>query len=56
MAATHLHHVYDYTNVARAFWQEHFEGWLARRIIDAHAQVCDPALRLDDPTEEMRRS
>jgi hypothetical protein len=56
VATTHLHHVFDYTDVDRAFWQEHLEGWLPRRILDAHAHICDPALRLDEPTEEMRRS
>jgi len=51
-----LHHVFDYTDVDRQFWQEHLEGWLPRRILDAHVHVCDPALRLETPTEAMRRS
>jgi hypothetical protein len=51
-----LHHVFDYTGVDRAFWEEQLEGWLPRRLLDAHAHVCDPALRLEAPTEEMRRS
>ena len=30
----HLHHVYDYTDVDRAFWTEHIEGWLPQRVAD----------------------
>lgn len=52
----HLHHVYDYTDVDRAFWAEHLEAWMPPRIIDAHAHVTDPALRLETPTETQRRS
>jgi len=51
-----LHHVFDYTDVDRAFWEEHLEGWLPKRLIDAHVHVTDPSLRLKKPTEEKRRS
>lgn len=56
MATTHLHHVFDYTDVDRAFWAEHLEGWLPKRIIDAHVHVSDPALEIIKPTEAARRS
>jgi hypothetical protein len=50
-----LYYVWDYTDVDRAFWAEHLEGWLPRRIIDAHTHVTNPAHRLEPMTEEMRR-
>ena len=28
-----LHHVWQYTDVDRAFWQEHLEDWLPAEII-----------------------
>ncbi len=55
MANTHIHHVFEYTDVDRAFWQEHLEGWLPRRIIDAHVHIADPALQHTPPTPEQRR-
>ncbi len=55
MERVHLHHVFDYTDVDRAFWAEHLEGWVPWRIVDAHAHVVNPALRLRPMTEEMRR-
>lgn len=50
-----LHYVWQYTDVDRAFWQEHLEGWLPSRIFDAHTHVIDPALRREPMTAEMRR-
>jgi len=50
-----LYYVWEYTDVDRAFWAEHLEGWLPRRIIDAHTHVTNPAHRLEPMTEEMRR-
>ena len=50
-----LHHVWDYRDVDRAFWQEHLEGWLPERITDAHMHVARPEHRLRPMTEEMRR-
>ena len=55
MKPIHLHHVWDYTDVDRAFWRRHLEDWLPPRIIDAHIHVIDPATRLEPMTEEMRR-
>ena len=39
-----LHHVWNYTDVDRAFWEEHLADWLPERIVDAHVHVADPAL------------
>lgn len=50
-----LHHVWRYTDVDRAFWREHLDGWLPRRIIDAHTHVCEPKFRTTTMTEAMRR-
>jgi glutamate-1-semialdehyde 2,1-aminomutase len=50
-----LHHVWEYTEVDRVFWNEHLAGWLPRRIFDAHTHVNDPRFRLVAPTEAMRR-
>ena len=50
-----LHFVWNYTDVDRAFWAEHFEDWLPRRILDAHTHIADPRLRLAPMTEAMRR-
>lgn len=50
-----LHHVWQYTDVDRAFWQEHLEAWLPPRIFDAHTHVNEPEFRLQQPTEEKRR-
>jgi len=51
----HLHHVWDYTDVDRAFWDEHLADWLPRRIVDAHTHVVDPALRIEPMTPAKRR-
>lgn len=50
-----LQYVWDYTDVDRAFWTEHLEGWVPQGIIDAHTHVTDPGHRLEPKTEEMRR-
>jgi hypothetical protein len=50
-----LYYVWDYTDVDRAFWEEHLEGWLPERIIDAHTHVADPGHRREPMTEAMRR-
>ncbi|MHB8973011.1 MAG: amidohydrolase family protein [Pirellulaceae bacterium] len=55
MTSTPLHFHWHYTDVDRAFWTEHLEEWLPRRIIDAHMHVADPRLRLTPMTEVMRR-
>ena len=50
-----LHFLWHYTDVDRAFWAEHLEGWLPRRILDAHTHVTDPRQRFAPMTEAMRR-
>jgi predicted TIM-barrel fold metal-dependent hydrolase len=50
-----LHHVWQYTDADRAFWQEHLEPWLPRRIFDAHTHVNEPRFRVHQMTEEKRR-
>jgi len=50
-----LHHVWQYTDVDRAFWAEHLEGWVPRRIVDAHTHVVDPACRTVPVTDAKRR-
>ena len=52
---THLHYVWDYRDVDRAFWDEHLADWLPRRIIDAHTHVAKPSFRLEPMTDEKRR-
>ena len=50
-----LHHVWTYTDVDRAVWEEHLAPWLPQRVFDAHTHVNDPRFRLETPTVEMRR-
>jgi len=50
-----LHHVWQYTDVDRAFWQEHLEPWVPRRVFDAHTHVNEPRFRVEEMTEEKRR-
>jgi predicted TIM-barrel fold metal-dependent hydrolase len=50
-----LHSVWQYTDVDRAFWDEHLEPWLPRRIIDAHTHIMLPAHRITPLTEARRR-
>ena len=50
-----LYHVWNYTDVDRAFWEQHLAGWLPQRIFDAHTHVHSPELRRSKPTEEKRR-
>jgi len=50
-----LYFVWNYSDVDRAFWQEHFEPWLPRRLIDAHTHIARPAHRLQPMTDAMRR-
>ena len=51
-----LHHVFTYNDVDRAFWSEHLEPWVPKRIIDAHVHVNDPKYEIETVTEEMLRS
>jgi Amidohydrolase len=50
-----LHHVWQYTDVDRAFWERHLEDWVPKRIFDAHTHVNEPQFRVVERTEEMRR-
>lgn len=52
---TPLYFVWNYTDVDRAFWEEHLEGWLPRRIFDAHTHMALPSHRLVPMTEAMRK-
>ena len=56
MNPVHLHHVWTYADVDRAFWVEHLDDWVPRRIIDAHTHISDPAHRTETVTDAMRRS
>jgi len=51
-----LHHVYTYNDVDRAFWAEHLESWVPKRIIDAHIHVNNPKFQIETVTEEMLKS
>jgi hypothetical protein len=55
MSSVPLHHVWNYTDVDRAFWEQHLEDWVPRRVFDAHTHVNEPRFRLVACTEEMRR-
>lgn len=50
-----LHHVWQYTDVDRAFWAEHLEGWVPRRVFDPHTHVQDKRFCLEPMTEDKRR-
>jgi predicted TIM-barrel fold metal-dependent hydrolase len=55
MESVPLHHVWEYTDLDRAFWREHLEDWLPPRIFDAHTHVSDPRFRREEMTEQKRR-
>jgi len=55
MADIPLYHVWNYTDVDCAFWAEHLEEWVPRRVLDAHTHIIDPRLRLLPMTEARRR-
>jgi hypothetical protein len=55
MNPTPLYFVWDYNDVDRAFWAEHLEDWLPRRMFDAHTHVMDARFRQEPMTETMRR-
>jgi len=56
MNELHLHQVFTYNDVDRAFWAEHLEDWVPRRLIDAHVHVNNPVFQIETVTEEMLRS
>jgi hypothetical protein len=51
-----LYHIYTYTDVDRAFWAEHLEDWVPKRIIDAHVHFNDPKFQIETVTEEMLKA
>jgi hypothetical protein len=55
MKSEPLYSVWEYNDVDRAFWAEHLEGWLPRRIIDAHMHVMEPRFQIVQMSETMRR-
>lgn len=55
MNAVPLHFHWHYSDVDRAFWAEHLEDWVPRKIIDAHTHIAEPGFRLAPMTEAMRR-
>jgi hypothetical protein len=55
MKSVPLYYVWQYTDVDRAFWEEHLEAWVPRRVFDVHAHVNDPQCRVVAMTEERRR-
>ena len=55
MTETHLHHIYTYNDVDRAFWAEHLEAWVPPRVFDGHVHIVDPRYQIETMTEEMRR-
>jgi uncharacterized protein len=52
---TPLYFVWNYTEVDRAFWEEHLEHWVPNRLFDAHTHVAEPTHRLVPMTDTMRR-
>jgi uncharacterized protein len=55
MSSTPLHHVWQYTDVDRAFWLEHLDPWLPQRIFDAHTHSTERRFRSKPMSEEKRR-
>lgn len=51
-----LHHVWNYTDIDRAFWQKHLADWLPTRIVDAHVHMAELARNLVEPDETMLKS
>ena len=50
-----LHHVWNYTDVDRRFWDEHLADWLPQRIFDAHYHFSGMEYRLEPITEQMKK-
>lgn len=55
MQALPLYHVWQYTDVDRAFWQEHLEDWMPEELFDAHTHVNEPRYCIEPMTEQKRR-
>lgn len=56
MSETKLHHIFTYNDVDRAFWAEHLEAWVPKRVFDAHVHIIDQSYQVETVTEEMKRS
>jgi len=50
-----LYYVWQYSDVDRAFWQEHLESWVPGRVFDAHTHVNEPEFLVERMTDEKRR-
>ncbi len=50
-----LHHVWQYTDVDRAFWQEHLENWMSRKVFDTHTHVNEPRFCIEMMTDAKRQ-
>jgi len=50
-----LHHVWQFTDVDRAFWAEHLEEWVPHKVFDAHTHVNEPEHLVEPMTEQKRR-
>ncbi len=55
MPSVPLHHVWQYTDVDRAFWERHLEDWVPQRIFDAHTHVNEPQFRIEEMTDQKRQ-
>lgn len=56
MNRLHLFHLFDYTDVDRAFWSKHLEEWLPTRVFDAHYHFAnEEAHRIEKDSEEIRK-
>lgn len=51
-----LCHVFTYKDIDRAFWAEHLEDWVPKKIIDAHIHFNDPRFQIEPVTEQMLKS
>lgn len=55
MPSVPLHHVWQYSDVDRDFWESHLEDWVPQRIFDAHTHVNEPQFRIEEMTDQKRR-
>ncbi len=50
-----LHHVWQWTDFDRRFWDEHLESWVPSQVFDAHTHVNEPEFRIEPMTDAKRR-
>ncbi len=55
MTSIPLYHVYEYRERDRAFWEEHLEDWVPRRVVDTHLHFVNPETQIETVSEEMLR-